>query len=248
MSYPLRCPYCNTGIKMQDYILEALLNCPWCKKEFRVRKGRGMPANWLTQAHFASSGPAADSGPLQTVAPEVARLIIPHPCHQCHAPIALVIGKARTTLECPACKNRSSAYAVTFRCRDCSILLEAPTAQAGYKYPCPGCGKSQAVPASIVERNIPAAEDADDWFGFYCPSCWDNVVVKKADVGQRAACPHCYVTFDVPHCGHRAKEPEGKQEPLPEVHCPRCELLIPMAATVCPMCGCDRQGASLEGS
>jgi DNA-directed RNA polymerase subunit M/transcription elongation factor TFIIS len=233
------CPHCSKRIGIQPNILAAILWCPSCSNELYARRGRRENAAWLVQAYEHSSGTAAPGSLNDAVAEEIARLIAPHSCHQCHAPIAQVIGKARTTLECPACKNRTSAYAVMFRCRDCSILLEAPTAQAGYKHPCPGCGKSQVVPASMVERSIPAAEDADDWFGFYCPSCWDNVVVKKADVGERAVCPHCFVTFDVPHCGHRAKEPEGKQEPLPEVHCPRCELLIPMGAAVCTMCGLD---------
>jgi hypothetical protein len=239
MSHPLRCPYCSTGIKMQDYVLEALLWCIHCGREFQAKRDRRGPVAWVTWAARPSPLQPIPQSLASEVTEESARLLVPHPCHQCHAPIAQVIGKARTTLECPACKNRTSVYAVTFRCRDCSILLEAPTAQAGYSHPCPGCGKSQAVPASIVERSIPPAEDADDWFGFYCPSCWDNVVVKKADVGERAVCPHCCVTFDVPHCGHRAQEPEGKQEPLPEVHCPRCELLIPMGAAVCTMCGLD---------
>ncbi|MBL8795748.1 MAG: hypothetical protein JNM56_17725 [Planctomycetia bacterium] len=173
-------------------------------------------------------------------------MLVSHPCHQCHGLIDQVIGKARTTLECPLCHNRTSAYAVTFRCRDCSILLEAPTAQAGRSHPCPGCRRPQQVPANVLERSLPAAEHAAEWFKFHCPSCWDHVVVKKADVGQRAACPHCFVTLDVPHCGYQARETAEKKEPLPEVHCPRCALLIPMAATVCPLCGLDRKNDPVE--
>lgn len=242
----LHCPYCFQRIKIQDYIVAAVVSCPDCTKVFFARRDPSMHTGWFTEAHFEASDTAIEDEPLHEEAEQIPRLIAPHPCHQCHAPITQVIGKSRTTLKCPTCQNSTSVYAVHFRCRECNVLLEAPTAEAGNPHPCPSCRKTQVVPGCIVEDTVPKAEGAADWFGFYCPSCWDNVVVKKTDVGRLAACPHCQVTFTVPHCGHQAETAVSAPSPLLEKHCPRCALLIPLGAAVCPMCTLDLQGLQQE--
>ena len=133
------------------------------------------------------------------------QLTSPHPCTQCGHGIHAPLGCDRATVVCPACSNRTSLYAVIFRC-SCGVLLEAPIRREGQTDPCPACAQVIRVPADVL-RTTPDELPLEAWFRFDCAECARSVAARRDDAGPWAVCPHCHSALDVPHAGEACIAP-----------------------------------------
>lgn len=183
--------------------------------------------------------PAADLPPVRFET----QLTSPHPCTQCGYGIRAPLGCDRATVVCPACSNRTSLYAVIFRCA-CGAMLEAPVGREGQTDVCPACSRSVHVPTDAL-RTAPDEQPLEAWFRFDCAECARSVAARREDAGVAAVCPHCRCPIEVPHIGEAITNPTAAAEPNPgeilqagsEMRCPACETRISTRAERCHVCG-----------
>lgn len=171
------------------------------------------------------------------------KLTSPHPCTQCGHGIRAPLGGDRATVVCPACGNRTSLYAVIFRCV-CGTVLEAPVRREGQIESCPACAQPTRVPADVL-RIAPDEPPLEAWFRFDCMECLHAVAARREDAGAWAVCPHCRGSLEVPHVGEALVDSTVAGEPTPGqvvqagslMHCPACAAQISTRAERCHICG-----------
>jgi predicted RNA-binding Zn-ribbon protein involved in translation (DUF1610 family) len=83
----------------------------------------------------------------------ITKLTAAHFCSQCKRILKdelfqeLRVSAPKATLNCNACDERTSVYAVLHHCENCAILLESPSRLAGKRVSCPGCQFRNEVPS-----------------------------------------------------------------------------------------------------
>jgi hypothetical protein len=244
------CPHCRKGaVKVSDPVVQMVFVCPNCCTTVTVarRPGDGTGGQIPRKALESPPEPVIET-PL-TVADETPPppvpletfLTSPHICSQCKRPIHDGIGASRATVVCASCGNRTSLYAIIYRCT-CGNLLESPASREGEKEECPRCGQCLEVPHDVLFEESDGS-GSEDWLRFACSHCSRSLVVRQEDAGQRAACPSCYGLLDVPRLAEALSAAPAERNPLRSVHessemrCPKCATRIPTRAQACPVCG-----------
>jgi hypothetical protein len=245
-------------MNVRSFILQARLRCPACSHEFDYVAAPGLPTPPRSASELATvPSPAVEQQEIKTLAapaPEaklpaplppneeaadkpIAPLITsPHCCHQCKRLINAAIGRRRTAINCPFCGQRTSVYALQYRCRHCATLLESPLNLAGFDTTCPHCREVMCVPDDVLHAEPPPEVDLS-WFQVDCPSCDEPLYAARKNVGSAAVCPQCLVVVFVPRSG-RHLSAAALSRPKAERRCARCQSPIPVSCDVCPLCGC----------
>src|ERR1700733_5533725 len=110
----LRCPHCGYNLKIPSYIVQALVQCRCCSRRFTLeRVGQTYAVSLLTELPEGSAPPSPPAAFRPAGAPLLRDLALtsPHHCQQCKQEIHLATGVPKTTIVCPACRNRTSVYA-----------------------------------------------------------------------------------------------------------------------------------------
>jgi len=251
-----RCPHCLHQVEVPDFLAFGLLRCPECREAYSYQPeaapepAAAPPSSAQMLASILAEPPRPPAPPAPTRPPAPTppartgpRLVSPHTCQHCWKQMPDGINKPAATVTCPGCRNKTSVYAIQFRCQACAELLEAPKRLAEEKRPCPCCAKGLTIPRLVLEE---VSDDADDLEAFVCecPSCRKRVVARREEVGRNAVCPLCRVVVVVPAYGTTARrsappaeEPAASLQAGHEVACRACRCHIPSTAARCPICG-----------
>lgn len=257
------CTDCRVGnIKVPFSVLSVTFRCPRCNQVCvavteweRERQGeKAKTAASSPPVASALSDEVQESSASFAVTPTASpgikqervqtRLIKPHVCSQCSAAIREPLGIDRATLACPSCGNRTSLYAVMFRC-SCGQMLEAPTGSEGSSQSCPACDREMQVPWMLVLLK-PDEPPLEEWFSFECPECSDRVTARRIYAGQWSVCPLCHSPFEIPLAGEAVEETSvGERSPNEllqsgsELPCRGCSVILTTRAERCPLCGIE---------
>jgi hypothetical protein len=256
------CPTCFHSLEVPDCLAFGLFRCPGCQVAFSYQptssESGALPAE--LQAEMPSAEMLASilaepprsrpperppTPPAVSPEPEAQReatpsgpaLIGQHICQHCMRQLGLAINKKADAPRCPGCRNKTSVYALQFKCPHCHHLLESPKRYGGDTRPCPKCEKDIAIPRVVLEDEKDGADDLES-FVCDCPSCEQRVVARRDEVGRPAICPLCKVIITVPAHGSRVRRAEVSL-PREDRHleCRACGCSMPMEVEHCPLCG-----------
>lgn len=248
-----RCPHCLRTLEVPDCLAFGLIRCSGCQETYTYQPGEvpqpSEPASAEQLAAILAEPPRTEPARSPTPAPTLMStpepestgpaLVAPHICQHCWRQITFTIGKKAAAPNCPGCKNKTSVYAIQFRCPSCSHLLESPRRLNGQVRPCPKCERDVTIPRLVLEEESEAADDLES-FLCECPSCRKRIVARRDEVGRPGVCPLCLVIIDVPAYG-TASRPRETTRTERDIACRECGRHIPAAAEHCPVCGKDNR-------
>jgi hypothetical protein len=238
----VRCPYCSSSFSLADILAETTVKCPRCPHFFDADP---LPVNpSLEKAPAALVVLTAPRLPPSLGAP-LPQLTSSHVCHNadCRAAIDQPLGRRRDTIVCPACRRKTSIYAVLYRCPGCHELLESPLQKGGTTEVCPECRVEVPVPVDVL-LPVDGQSEAGD-FQFGCVHCSRGLRTRPELAGRWAVCPGCQNVVCVPaggfalthHFTRFAGDPREITQDATSQRCPFCYKEIPKKVAKCPFCG-----------
>lgn len=161
---------------------------------------------------------------------------------------------------------QSVAASIVAVCPHCDKKFRLPSATAGRKAKCSGCGQVFAVPALRRKDANPSAPA--DVIRLRCPTCEKKIKVRAAAAGKRVRCPGCQAPLLVPSVrptapavpllaptgggddlldGLDSGQAVSRPRPAAMIACVKCHTAIPAGSMICPQCGSNPTEYSVAG-
>ena len=190
-----KCPHCHAGLQIQEEWIGMDVECPECKREFKIRKDPMAAAPVQTN----SGGTFTFVCPSCNTAAELPNSLLGQQ-YECRRCFETTIAQAASEKQCPYCGQTVKLHAKI--CKFCKAdLTKAPPPAAAPKqeetfiFICPECGEVEFLPVSMKGREHECrkccepsiAEPAEER---KCPHCGEKIKIKAA------ICKHCKKAVD----------------------------------------------------